>query len=141
MRTRTLMLTGLVVMLLGCSGIKDMLNGDGDDDGDADVHTPDDDDDPPPPPPPEVDDDGDDEKDPPAEDEWVTQTAQLEVAIEVSTGQRSKMMGIAREQLGAQATERGYSGVKKVRLGQIACEEVCKANATGEAWRKVKKSP
>lgn len=136
MRTRTLMLTGLIVMLLGCSGIKDMLNSDGDGDGDSDVHTPDDDD-PPPPPPPDVDD----EEDPPAEAEWVTQTAQLEFAIEVSTGQRSKMMGIAREQLGAQATERGYSGVKKVRLGQIACEVVCKANATGEAWRKVKKSP
>lgn len=127
MRIRALLVPLSLSFLVACDAIKDLAGG-GDE---TTVHTNDDaeDEDPPPPPPPDED----------AEPEMVTETKPVETSITVKKGQRSKMMAVGTEALEEIARQKGYSGVRKVKLSDVDCAADCTAKVTGTAWRKVEK--
>jgi hypothetical protein len=68
----------------------------------------------------------------------VLQTQPLEVDVEVPADARGRMTEAGREALERLARQRGYEGVKSVKLIKPSCTEKCRVKVTGEAWRQVK---
>ena len=85
-----------------------------------------------------VNDDAPTEEPAPAKRRWVTQTAEVETSVTVAKGQRFKMMGEGRAALETIAQRRGFEGVRRIKLSEVACIDECTAKVTGTAWKKVR---
>ena len=134
MDTRAVLLILSLGSLTACGAIEGVTGG-----GDAPtVHTNDDatGEDPPPPPPP-GDDVAEGDEAPGTEPELVTETKPISTSITVRKGQRSKMMSVAEAALKQLAEQKGYTGVRKVKLSDVSCKDECTAEASGLAWRRV----
>lgn len=70
-------------------------------------------------------------------DEPVMQTQFVEIDVEVPVEARDRMAVAGQEALEQLAKQRGYEGVKGVRLVKPSCDEKCRVHVEGEAWRQV----